>query len=84
MEVVREFKEVQSSRSVQKTKIRREKPQPSYRSLKIKSQIEWLPTPTPTVGTNDMSTTKEGDTRISLVMSESKYRWAHVAAVERV
>ena len=26
------------------------------------------------VGTNDMSTTKEGDTRISLVMSESKYR----------
>ena len=26
------------------------------------------------VGTNDVSTTKEGDTRISLVMSESKYR----------
>ncbi len=37
-----------------------------------------------TVGTNDMSTTEEGDTRISLVMSESKYREAHVAAVERV
>ena len=28
----------------------------------------------PYVGTNDMSTTKQGDTRISLVMGESKYR----------